>query len=169
MRRRWLLLGTITLAVALVLAGSGWFAARAFIGSPDAVQVVVSRVQPTPTAPGPMTTTGQLTFTTILDRTLTSQAMVIYRQMIASGPFGPNYAQSCPSMSATQPYYHYALTYYHLGVRVARATSDGIGCEDIYVVYLGGFSEVYFWADQHHTSFWALLHRQIGAPEPPYS
>src|SRR5579863_3915748 len=104
MRRRWIIVGAVTFAIALVVTG-GWFAARAFIGSPDAVHIVVSRVQPTPTAPGAMTTTGQLTFTTILDRRLTSQATTIYHQMVASGPFGPRDVQSCPAMSSALPYY----------------------------------------------------------------
>jgi len=167
MRRRWLIVGIVVLACALAITG-GYVAVRAFIGSPDAVHIVVTQVQPPPTPPGTHPLAGSLKITTVFDQRFSRQASPIYQQMV-SGFHGTTGGGSCPISANGQSYYHYVLTFFHLGIHVATATSDGIGCEDIIVVYPGGSSTTFSWVSVDHASFGVRLHQLTSAPEPTYS
>lgn len=153
MRHRWLMVGAVALSFALAAAGVRFAAAPAFIGTPDAVHIVVTEVQPL----------TQST-TVIFDRQLSHQAPALYEQVVSGEPLTAG--GGCPASSGQQPYYHYVLTFSHLGVRVATATSDARGCMNIAVAYPDGSIARYSWLNNQHVSFWVRLHQLVNAPEP---
>ena len=153
MRRRWLLLGTAILSMVLVIAGLRFIAAPAFIGSPDTVHIVVTEVQP-----------PSRNETVIFDHRFSQQARGIYAQLVSGGPLTTG--ASCPASSPQRPYYHYELTFFHLGLKVATATSDAINCLTFAVEYPAGSMAYYSWVGKNHVSFWVRLHQLVNAPEP---
>ncbi|HEX8033979.1 MAG TPA: hypothetical protein VF510_09040 [Ktedonobacterales bacterium] len=153
MRRRWLLRGTAILSMVPVIAGLRFIAAPAFISSPDTVHIVVTEVQP-PSRSG----------TVIFDHRSSQRAGAIYAQLVSGGPL--TNGASCPAFGSQQPYYHYELTFFHLGVKVATATSDAIACQTFTVEYPAGSMAYYSWVGKNHISFWARLHQLVNVPEP---
>lgn len=153
MRRRWLLLGTTILSMVLVIAGLRFIAAPAFIGSPDTVHIVVTEAQ-LPSRNG----------TVLFDHRFSQQAETIYAQLVSGGPLTTG--ASCPAFGSHELYYHYELTFFHLGVKVATATSDAIGCQTFAVEYPAGSTAYYSWVGKNHVSFWVRLHQLVNAPEP---
>ena len=145
--------GGLAFAVVAVIAGLRLVAAPAFISAPDAVHVVVTEVQP-----------SSRQGTVIFDQQSSDQASAIYQQLVSGGPL-PTGA-SCPAIDSRGPYYHYELTFFHLGVTVATATSDAIDCQDFTVEYPGGTTQYFFWLGRSHVSFWVRLHQLVGAPIP---
>ena len=153
MRRRRLLLGTAVFCVVLALLGLRFLAAPAFISSPDTLHVVVTDIQ---------LPAGNETV--IFDHQYSHQAGAIYEQLVSGGPLPTGAA--CPASSSQQPYYHYDLTFFHLGVEVATATSDAMGCQDFTVTYPDGSISYFSWLGRDHVCFWVRLHQSVDAPEP---
>lgn len=153
MWRRWLLPGIAVFCILLALVGLRVLAAPAFISSPDTVHIVVTDVQPP---------SGNKTV--IFDHQYFHQAGAIYKQLVSGGPL--TIGASCPGYSSQEPYYHYDLTFFHLGVKVATATSDALGCQDFTVTYPDGSISYFSWVGSEHISFWVRLHQLVNAPEP---
>lgn len=155
MWHRWFAAGTIAVFIAIALASMRFIAAPAFVGAPDTVHIVVTDIQPP--------SSNQ---TVIFDHQFTHQARTIYQQLVAGGQIPSTALLMCPPMSNRQPYYHYELTFFHMGVKVATATSDAAGCANITVEYLDSSTDNYFWETSSHISFWIQLHQLVNAPEP---
>lgn len=136
------------------IVGLRFIAAPAFVNSPDTVHVVVTSFQP----PAPQ---GMVIF----DQQSAHQASAVYQQLVSGGSL--TMLQSCPAYSElTTAYYHCSLTFFRLGVQVARAASDARGCQAYASAYVGGLTQYYFGAGQNHVSFWVHLHQMMGAPIP---
>ncbi|HEU5347609.1 MAG TPA: hypothetical protein VFU63_03250 [Ktedonobacterales bacterium] len=151
--QQWLKVGGLVIAASAVIVGLRFIAIPAFVSTPDTVRVVVTEVQP-PSRQGKV----------IFDQQSSRQAGAVYQQLVSGGPLTTG--SSCPSYTDSQPYYHYELTFFHNGVKVATATSDAIGCQTFAVDYLGGTAQYFSWMDRAHTSFWVRLHQLMGAPIP---
>lgn len=149
------IIGLITFSTLLVLAGMRFIAAPAFASSPDIVHIVVTDMQL------PLSQE-----TVIFDHQFSRQASAVYRQLLAGRQITSSDAQSCPSYTNQQPYYHYELTFFHMGINVATAVSDARGCADITVRYFDGSTKKFFWATDNHVSIWVELHQLVNAPEP---
>ena len=166
MQHRRFIIGIVGVVLAAVVAGVYFIAIPAFVQAPDAVHIVVMRVQLPPQPPqGGPPPPGPIKTTIIFNERFTSHATPLYQQMVSGGAYTPGIGSSCPTSATGKPYYHYALTFYHLGMQVAAATSDAIDCQDIAVVYPGGSTQLYPSLYDGH-SFWIQLHRLTGAPEP---
>jgi len=168
MRRRRFISGSALFVLAVVGAGAILIAFPAFVQTPDSVQIVVTRVQPPPAPPeGGPPPPGPIETTIIFDAWFTRQATPLYQQMVSGGAFPPGVGASCPNPGNGIPYYHYALTFYHLGMQVATAINDALACEIFAVEYPGGNIQHYPSLYEKY-SFWVQLHRLTGAPEPAY-
>jgi hypothetical protein len=155
MRRWWLKLGIGALVFTLVVVGARLIAAPTFESAPDSVRIIVTDVQ--------LPTVRQ---TVIFDHQFSHQASAIYQRLAAGVQYDNSYFASCPSASNQLPYYDYQLTFFHLGVKVATATSEARGCATFTVAYLDGSVAHFSWAANDHTSFWVYLHQTVNAPDP---
>lgn len=151
--QQWLKVGGLALAVTAFIAGLRFIAFPAFVSTPDTVRVVVTEVQ-----------SHSQQGTVIFDQQSSHQASVVYQQLVSGGPLTTG--SSCPASSDNQPYYHYELTFFHKGVKVATATSDAIGCQNFAVDYPVGAAQYFSWMGREHVSFWVRLHQLMGAPIP---
>ena len=153
-RRPFVRVITVALVVAAALITGGWLAYSAFLASPDHVRVIVTDVQ---------SDAGRQQV--IFDRTFTDVAPQVYAALIAGKRFPPDATFSCPYFAPT--YYHYALTFTHLGATTATADEDATGCALFGVTYALGAATVYSWYDPTDgSSFWAKLNQLTGAPTP---
>lgn len=141
------------LSIVPVIVGLRFIAAPAFIGSPDAVHIVVTDIQPLTRSE-----------TVIFDHQFSQQATAIYEQLVSGGPLTTG--ASCPASASQQPYYHYKLMFFHRGMQVATAASDAIDCQTLAVEYPDGSMGYYSWVARDHVSFWVRLHQLVNAPEP---
>ena len=155
MWHRWFAAGAIAISIAVTLASVRFIAAPAFVGAPDTVHIVVTDIQQ-----------PSSNRSVIFDHRFSHQASAVYQQLVAGGQVPSTAILECPSMSSRQPYYHFELTFFHMGVKVATATSDAAGCANITVKYLDGSTNTYFWETSDHISFWTQLHQLVNAPEP---
>ena len=155
MRRRWLKVGIAVCALVVVPLGVRFLVAPVFIGHPDSVHIVVSRMTEYP-AQHP---------SVIFDQTFTQQATDVYSELVAGGPITGTY--SCPAIFDNQPYYHYELTFTRWGITTATATSDAVGCMFFAVQYPLGATDGYSWyRGEGHPTFWVRLYELTNAPQP---
>lgn len=144
----------ITVAFAVVLGGAGWAAYAALVAAPDHVHVVVTNVE---------SDAGRQQV--IFDHPFTTVAPQVYTDLIEGARYPRDATFSCPYFEPT--YYHYSLTFTHLGVTTATAEEDATGCAFFGVTYALGAATIYSWYDPTDgSSFWAKLNRLTGAPTP---
>ena len=115
MRHRWLKIGVAVCALVVVPLGARFLVAPLFIGHPDSVHIVVTRMTDYPAQSGSI----------IFDQTFSQQATDVYAELVAGGPATGTY--SCPMIGENRPYYHYELTFTWWGITTATATSDAVG------------------------------------------
>lgn len=151
---RWLKVAAAILAVILVLAGIRFVVAPAIIANPDAVHIVVTRIEPSTQDKA-----------VIFDHRFSQRATPVYAELVAGGPLTGMW--SCPAIVNSQPYYHYDLTFVRWGITTATARSDTVGCMFISVQYPLGTTEGYSWYRGNNPSFWVRLYELTGAPQPP--
>ena len=155
MRRRWLKIGIVVSAIVVVSFGVRFLITPAFIGHPDSVHIVVTRMTEYP---------GQHP-SIIFDQTLSQQATAVYSELVAGGPLTGNY--SCPMIGDNRPYYHYELTFTRWGITTSTARSDAVGCMFFVVQYPLGATEGYSWyRGEGHPTFWVRLYELTNAPQP---
>ena len=155
MRQHWLKVTVVVVAVILALAGIRFIAAPIFVSNPDNVHIVVTDVN----LPSSNTTV-------IFDRQFSEEASPIYKHLVAGVRYDSTHAASCPSISNQLPYYQYRLTFFHLGIKVAMATSDARGCAPFAVQYPDGSTASFSWETNGHASFWIYMHKLVSVPEP---
>lgn len=160
-RKRWVVLLVVAvIAIGLVLAGARFVAYPAFVSAPDHVHVVVTRIQsPLPSGD----------HTIIFDEQFGGVARQVYAQLVSAARIPPNALLSCPNIPLA-PYYHYDLTFSHMGTQTGIASSDAHGCQIIELDPLGGAlgggREYFWWLAPDGTSFWVTLHQLLNAPLP---
>ena len=152
-RQLWLNVGVLAIAVAAIVAGLRFIALPAFISAPDKVHVVVTEVQP-----------SSQQEEGVFDQQSSRQASAVYQQLVSGGSLTAG--GSCPTSDSRQPYYHYELTFFHMGIKVATATSDAINCQNFAIDYLVGAPQTFSWVGRAHVSFWVRLHQLMDAPIP---
>lgn len=156
MRRRWLKIGIAVCALVVVPLGARFLVAPVFIGHPDSVHIVVTRVTDYPAQNG----------SNIFDQTFSQQATDVYSELVAGGP-DTGMMFGCPAIFENRPYYHYELTFTRWGITTAMATSDAVGCMFFSVRYPFGVTEGYSWyRGEGHPTFWVRLYELTNAPQP---
>lgn len=158
MYRPWIIAFTVIGAV-VIAAMCAWFVMRPAVAAttpPDAMRVVVTRMV--------YSQGDEQSATIVFNQAFsTAPAQRIYTALRAD-PNITGQVQSCPSIAAQAPYYHYVLTFTRQNSVVGTATSDAYGCEDI-VFVANGIQTDYSWYN-NGTSFWDVLHQVTNAPEP---
>lgn len=155
MRQILLKLGIIVTALILVFLGVRFLAIPNFIITADSLHIVVTEVQlPSSSQRG------------VFDQQFSHQASEVYTQLTSGVPYDNSHIASCPGISNQLPFFHYQLTFFHLGIKVATATSDANGCAAFAVLYPDGSIAYYSWETDSHVSFWTYLHRLVDAPLP---
>lgn len=143
-------------ALAGVLMGAGSAGTSAFRRAPDHVHIVVMRIQPP--------ATGR---TIVFDQQVGDVARTIYAQLVSGLHVPENAVVHCPTTGRWDaPYYHYELTFSHMGIETAVATSDAFGCRGLTLIYPAGGHDYYSWLAPDGTSFWETLHQLVNAPAP---
>jgi hypothetical protein len=145
--------GLIIFGFIFLLGSVRYIVYPAFIGSPDNVHIIVTRIQSSAR-------------TVIFNQTFSSQASIIYKQLVGGVPISSRTPPSCPAASDQWPYYHYELDFSKMGIRTSTAMSDAQGCQTIALVYLDGSIDHFSWVASDGTSFWVKLHQMVNAPEP---
>ena len=157
-QKRWVVWSVvIVLALGLVLAAVRLVAIPAFVGAPDHVRVVVTRI-PVPIDIG--------THTIIFDRQASGVvAEQVYAQLVAGERIPNGAIVHCPAYPLA-PYYHYDLTFARAGIQTSVAHSAAVGCQVLELDTLGGGRDVYSWYAADGVSFWEAFHQRVDAPLP---
>ncbi len=155
---RHMIVAVLATGLALALGLARFVAYPAFVGAPDHVHVVVTRIQP-----------PSFDRTIIFDQQFDGVARQVYAQLRAGVPIPRNAKINCPS-SGLAPYYHYDLTFSRAGVQTGTARSDVEGCRIITLDPLGGAlvggRKYFWWFTPDRTSFWVILNQLLNAPLP---
>jgi len=156
MRRRWLKIGIAACALVVAPLGVRFLVAPVFIGQPDSVHIVVTRVNNYSDQHGSV----------IFDHEFSQQAAPVYAELVTGGPL-PDMPASCPIILENRPYYRYELTFFRWDIVTAQATDDAIGCMYFSVRYPLGATEGYSWyRGDSHPTFWVRLYELTNAPQP---